>query len=116
MALDGDFDNEEAAAMMQPHVRERWKRLQDKLMLIDGLPEPEYSSQDSEMGIVSEDTASVLDDMFGDATDQDASDIVSDDSEASLQALRHTQQGTNPQAAAVFSEEGVGIDRVDFQT
>ena len=40
----------------------------------------------------------------------------SNDSGGSLDALRHTQAGgTNPQAAAVFSEEGVGIDRVDFR-
>jgi|LauGreDrversion2_3_1035106.scaffolds.fasta_scaffold306428_1 hypothetical protein len=105
--------------MMQPHVRDRWKGMRDKLVLIDGLPEPDYTSQESEVGLMSEDTQSVMDEIFGDDTDQDASDIVSDDSNdsgGSLDALRHTQAGgTNPQAAAVFSEEGVGIDRVDFR-
>ncbi len=117
VALDEE-DPTEGGAMMQPHVRERWKGMRDKLILIDGIPEPDYTSQESEVGLMSEDTESVLDEIFGDDTDQDASDIVSDDSNdsnGSLDALRHTQAGTNPQAAAVFSEEGVGIDRVDFR-
>jgi hypothetical protein len=117
LALDEE-DPKEGGAMMQPHVRERWQGMRDKLILIDGIPEPDYTSQESEVGLMSEDTESVMDEIFGDDTDQDASDIVSDDSNdsrGSLNALRHTQAGTNPQAAAVFSEEGVGIDRVDFR-
>ena len=73
---------------MQPHVKKRWMRLLDQLLLIEGLPEPDFSSQDEEIGMLSEDTASVLDDMFADPTDDDVSDFSSDgDSAASNVSL-----------------------------
>jgi hypothetical protein len=120
----GDDDDEEGAgALMQPYVRDRWRRLQDKLMLIEGLPEPDFSSQDSEMGLLSEDTASLLDELFADPTDEDVSELASDDSFASVdgeasvqQAAARSQPGTNPRSGAIFSEEGVGIDRVDWNS
>jgi len=122
---DDDDDEEGAGMLMQPHVRDRWRRLQDKLMLIEGLPEPDFSSQDSEMGLLSEDTASLLDELFADPTDEDASELASDDSFASIDgegsmqqqaANRGGQPGTNPRSGAIFSEEGVGIDRVDWNS
>ena len=119
--VDSDDDRGIATTLMQPHVKKRWMRLLDQLLLIEGLPEPDFSSQDEEIGMLSEDTASVLDDMFADPTDDDVSDFSSDgDSAASNVSLdvsrppRRTP-GTNPQAAGDFSEEGVGIDRVDWE-
>ena len=79
IGIGDDDDNEVGFGfLMQPHVRQRWQRIHDRLMLIEGLPEPDYSSQDTELGLLSEDTASVLDDLFADPTDDDVSDIRSE--------------------------------------
>ena len=61
-------------------------------MLIEGLPEPDLSSQDSELGLLSEDTASMLDDLYADATDDDVSDLFSDDSFASVEGQESSKQ------------------------
>eukprot|EP00960_Hanusia_phi_P066525 766414-Hanusia_phi.AAC.1 len=105
--------------------RERWTTLIDKLVRLDQIPEPEISTQASEIAMLSEDTASVLNDWYldQDPTSDDASEISSDSSRyITLRNILASPLVSNEhltcckaRGGAIFSEEGVGIDRVDFQ-